>query len=94
MQSHTARVINMFILFNPGNLNLEIHPKKISQWQKKKKFKEKSIDTKMLIVTLSLQEKNLCFWGQNPGSLVKESWSSDNWRGLKRLLECWEKSVS
>ena len=36
----------------------------------------------------------LCFWGQNPGSLVKESWSSDNWRGLKRLLECWENSVS
>ena len=57
MQSHTARVINMFILFNPGNLNLEIHPKKISQWKKKKKkIKEKSIDTKMLIVTLSPQE--------------------------------------
>lgn len=36
MQSHTARVINMFILLNPGNLNLEIHPKKISQLQKKK----------------------------------------------------------
>ena len=39
--AETARVINMFILFNPGNLNLEIHPKKISQWQKKKKKKLK-----------------------------------------------------
>ena len=62
MQSHTARVITMFILLNPGNLNLEIHPKKISQWQKKK-FKEKSIDTKMLIVTLSLQENEAVLLG-------------------------------
>ena len=52
----------MFILLNPGNLNLEIHPKKISQWQKKK-FKEKSIDTKMLIVTLSLQENEAVLLG-------------------------------
>ena len=63
MQSHTARVITMFILLNPGNLNLEIHPKKISQWQKKKKIKEKSIDTKMLIVTLSLQENEAVLLG-------------------------------
>lgn len=47
----------------PRNLNLEIHPRKISQLQKKKL--EKSIDTKMLIVTLSLQENEPVLWGQN-----------------------------